>query len=64
MVQENVNVQQVRQNTDMDSHEEKLHDVIIKSKIEDTRAVMKAKAREIEASKLERLQVCISCGNF
>ena len=61
MVQENVNVQQVRQNTDMDSHEEKLHDVIIKSKIEDTKAVMKAKAREIEASKLERLQVYISC---
>ena len=57
MVQENVNVQQVKQNTDMDSHEEKLHDVIIKSKIEDTKAVMKAKAREIEASKLERLQV-------
>ncbi|KAK9822895.1 hypothetical protein WJX74_001778 [Apatococcus lobatus] len=53
---ENVNVQQVKQNTDMDSHEEKLHDVIIKSKIEDTKAVMKAKAREIEASKLERLQ--------
>ena len=57
MVQENVNVQQVKQNTDMDSHEEKLHDVIIKSKIEDTKNVMKAKAREIEASKLERMQV-------
>ncbi len=56
-LQENVNVQQVKQNTDMDSHEEKLHDVIIKSKIEDTKAVMKAKAREIEASKLERMQV-------
>ena len=63
MVQENVNVQQVRQNTDVDSHKEKLHDVIIKSKIEDTRAVMKVKAREIEASKLERLQVCIPCAN-
>lgn len=68
-LQENVNVQQVKQNTDMDSHEEKLHDVIIKSKIEDTKAVMKAKAREIEASKMERLQVstaispscCITC---
>ena len=62
ILQENVNVQQVKQNTDMDSHEEKLHDVIIKSKIEDTKAVMKAKAREIEASKMERLQVITACG--
>lgn len=34
---ENITVQQIRQNTDMESHEEKLHKMIIQSKINDTK---------------------------
>ena len=64
MVQENVDVQQVKQNTDMDSHEDKLHVAIIKSKVEDTKAVMKAKAQATRASKLKRLEVSIAFGHF
>ena len=45
---------QVKQNTEMESHEEKLHKMIIQSKINDTKDVMKRKAMEIDKSKLER----------
>jgi coatomer subunit delta len=34
---ENVTVAQVKQNTEMESHEEKLHKMIIQSKINDTK---------------------------
>ena len=34
---DNVTVMQVRQNTEMESHEEKLHKMIIQSKINDTK---------------------------
>ncbi|CAL8470044.1 g9586 [Coccomyxa elongata] len=51
---ENVTVGQVKQNTEMESHEEKLHKMIIASKVSDTKDVMKRKAMEIEKSKMER----------
>ena len=35
---DNVTVSQVKQNTEMESHEEKLHKMIIQSKINDTKA--------------------------
>ncbi|KAK9915694.1 hypothetical protein WJX75_002778 [Coccomyxa subellipsoidea] len=51
---ENVTVGQVKQNTEMESHEEKLHKMIIASKVSDTKDVMKRKAIEIEKNKMER----------
>ena len=53
-MKENITAQQVKQNTDMESHEEKLHKMIIQSKINDTKDVMKRKAMEIEKTKVER----------
>jgi hypothetical protein len=50
---ENITVQQVKQNCEMESHEEKLHKMIIQSKINDTKDVMKRKAMEIEKTKME-----------
>ena len=44
---EAVTVQQVKQNCEMESHEEKLHKMIIASKVQDTRDVMKRRAQEI-----------------
>jgi hypothetical protein len=38
----------------MESHEEKLHKMIIQSKINDTKDVMKRKAIEIDKQKLDR----------
>jgi coatomer subunit delta len=40
------------QNTEMDSHEEKLHKMIIQSKVNDTKDIMKRKAMEIDKSKV------------
>mmetsp|Transcript_9258 Transcript_9258/g.33941 ORF Transcript_9258/g.33941 Transcript_9258/m.33941 type:complete len:511 (+) Transcript_9258:234-1766(+) len=51
---ENVTVQQVKQYTEMESHEEKLHKMIIQSKINDTKDVMKKKASEIDKTKLDK----------
>lgn len=51
---ENVTVFQVKQNTEMESHEEKLHKMIIQSKINDTKDIMKRKAMEIDKHKIER----------
>eukprot|EP00887_Chlorella_sp_A99_P000485 scaffold17.g485.t1 len=48
---DNVTVSQVRQNTEMESHEEKLHKMIIQSKINETKDMMKKKAQEIEKAK-------------
>jgi hypothetical protein len=45
---------QVKQNCEMESHEEKLHKMIIQSKINDTNAVMKRKAQEIDKTKVSR----------
>lgn len=49
---ENITVQQVKQNCEMESHEEKLHKMIIQSKIQDTKDIMKRKALEIDKHKL------------
>lgn len=51
---ENVTVAQIKQNTEMESHEEKVHKMIIQSKINDTKDVMKRKAVEIDKGKLDR----------
>jgi len=51
---ENVTLAQVRTYTEMESHEEKLHKMIIQSKINDTKDLMKRKAMEIDKSKVER----------
>lgn len=51
---EEVTVAQVRQNTEMESNEEKLHKMIIQSKINDVNDVMKRKAQEIDRTKMDR----------
>lgn len=51
---ENITIQQVKQNCEMESHEEKLHKMIILSKINETKDVMKRKAVEIDKNKVER----------
>ena len=50
---ENVTLQQVRQNTEMESHEEKLYKMIIQSKRQEAIQNMKQKAQEIDRAKLE-----------
>ena len=52
---ENVTISQVRTFTEMESHEEKLHKMIIQSKINDTKDVMKRKAMEIDKHKIESM---------
>ncbi|KAL2491103.1 Coatomer subunit delta [Abeliophyllum distichum] len=51
---ENVTVAQVKQYCEMESHEEKLHKLVLQSKINDTKDVMKRKASEIDKSKIEK----------
>ncbi|KAD5960339.1 hypothetical protein E3N88_11811 [Mikania micrantha] len=51
---ENVTVDQVRQYCEMESHEERLHKLVLQSKINETKDVMKRKANEIDKSKIER----------
>lgn len=51
---ENVTLQQVRTYVEMESHEEKLHKMIIQSKINDTKDVMKRKASEIDKAKNDK----------
>jgi hypothetical protein len=51
---ENITVQQVKQNCEMESHEEKLHKMIIQSKINDTKDIMKRKAIEIDKTKVDQ----------
>jgi hypothetical protein len=50
---ENVTIAQVKQNTEMESHEEKLHKMIIQSKINETKDQMKKKAIEIDRTRME-----------
>ncbi|KAI8472701.1 MAG: delta-cop [Monoraphidium minutum] len=50
---ENITVQQVKANCEMESHEEKLHKMIIQSKINDTKDIMKRKAMEIDKHRLD-----------
>ncbi|GLJ23098.1 hypothetical protein SUGI_0436060 [Cryptomeria japonica] len=51
---ENVTVAQVKQYCEMESHEERLHKLIMQSKINDTKDVMKLKAIEIDKIKYEK----------
>ncbi|KAH9795617.1 Coatomer subunit delta [Citrus sinensis] len=51
---ENVTVAQVKQYCEMESHEEKLHKLVVQSKINETKDVMKRKASEIDKSKIEK----------
>ena len=51
---EGVNLNQVRENLEMDSHEERLHKMIMQSKVDSTTAAMKQKALEIEKAKMAR----------
>ncbi|BBG98560.1 clathrin adaptor complexes medium subunit family protein [Prunus dulcis] len=54
---ENVTVAQVKQYCEMESHEEKLHKLVMQSKINETKDVMKRKASEIDKSKIDRGRV-------
>nr|CAD1821135.1 unnamed protein product [Ananas comosus var. bracteatus] len=51
---ENVTIAQVKQYCEMESHEERLHKLVMQSKINETKDVMKRKASEIDKSKIER----------
>ncbi|GFQ03960.1 coatomer subunit delta-2 [Phtheirospermum japonicum] len=51
---ESVTVAQVKQYCEMESHEEKLHKLVLQSKINETKDVMKRKASEIDKSKIEK----------
>ncbi|KAJ8765926.1 hypothetical protein K2173_020442 [Erythroxylum novogranatense] len=51
---ENVTVAQVKQYCEMESHEEKLHKLVLQSKINETKDVMKRKASEIDKNKIEK----------
>ncbi|KAI4298136.1 hypothetical protein L6164_031730 [Bauhinia variegata] len=51
---ENVTVAQVKQYCEMESHEEKLHKLVMQSKINETKDRMKQKASEIDKSKIEK----------
>lgn len=49
---ENVTVAQVKQYCEMESHEERLHKLVLQSKINETKDVMKRKASEIDKNKV------------
>lgn len=49
---ENLTVAQVKQYCEMESHEERLHKLVLQSKINETKDVMKRKASEIDKSKV------------
>eukprot|EP00268_Persea_americana_P053234 TRINITY_DN600_c0_g1_i4.p1 TRINITY_DN600_c0_g1~~TRINITY_DN600_c0_g1_i4.p1 ORF type:complete len:531 (+),score=141.46 TRINITY_DN600_c0_g1_i4:143-1735(+) len=51
---ESVTVAQVKQYCEMESHEEKLHKLVMQSKINETKDVMKRKASEIDKSKIDK----------
>nr|XP_010940311.1 coatomer subunit delta-2 [Elaeis guineensis]XP_029116081.1 coatomer subunit delta-2 [Elaeis guineensis] len=51
---ENVTVAQVKQYCEMESHEERLHKLVMQSKINETKDVMKRRASEIDKSKIEK----------
>uniref|UniRef100_A0A0D9XFX9 Coatomer subunit delta n=1 Tax=Leersia perrieri TaxID=77586 RepID=A0A0D9XFX9_9ORYZ len=51
---ENVTVQQVKQYCEMESMEEKAHKLMMQSKINETRDVMKKKANELDKMRMER----------
>ncbi|KQK10441.1 coatomer subunit delta-3 [Brachypodium distachyon] len=54
---ENVTVAQVKQYCEMESHEEKLHKLVMQSKINETKDVMRKKVTEIEKNKIDRSKI-------
>lgn len=52
---ENVTVTDVKQYIEMESHEERLHNMIVQSKINETKDIMKRKANEIDKIKVKML---------
>ena len=58
---ENITIAQVKQYTEMESHEERLHNLIIQSKIQDTKDTMQRKVKEIEKSKVSSNAIFSSC---
>lgn len=65
---EDVTVAQVKQYCEMESHEEKLHKLVMQSKINDTKDVMKRKANEIDKSKVHDRSapffLCYLCNSY
>lgn len=65
---ESVTVAQVKQYCEMESHEEKLHKLVMQSKINDTKDVMKRKANEIDKSKVHDRSapffLCYLCNSY
>jgi len=57
---ESVTLLQVKQNCEMESHEERLHNLIIENKINETRDIMKKKAADIEKAKMEQKRLASS----
>ncbi|CAL5340771.1 unnamed protein product [Camellia sinensis] len=51
---ENVTVAQVKQYCEMESHEERLHKLVMQNKIDETKDVMKRKASEIDKTRIEK----------
>ncbi|XP_042471024.1 coatomer subunit delta-2-like isoform X2 [Zingiber officinale] len=51
---ENLTVAQVKQYCEMESHEERLHKLVMQNKINETKDIMKRKASEIDKSKIEK----------
>ena len=49
---ENVTIVQIKQYCEMESHEERLHKLVLQSKIDETKDVMKRKASEIDKIKV------------
>jgi hypothetical protein len=60
---ENVTLGQVKQYVEMESHEERLHKLVIESKINDTKDVMKRKASEIDKNRVSCLSL-LSFANY
>ncbi|XP_042006600.1 coatomer subunit delta-1-like [Salvia splendens] len=54
---ENVTVAQVKQYCEMESHEEKLHKLVLQSKINETKDIMKKKASGLTKARLRRIEV-------
>ncbi|XP_051132434.1 coatomer subunit delta-like [Andrographis paniculata] len=51
---ENVTIAQVKQYCEMESHEERLHKLVLQSKINETKDVMKRKASEIDKNRIDK----------
>ncbi|KAJ7535390.1 hypothetical protein O6H91_12G031200 [Diphasiastrum complanatum] len=51
---EGVTIAQVKQYLEMESHEERMHQLMVQSKINETKDVMKRKANEIDKSKIDK----------